>query len=421
MAKYQHFNVDNTGVTIDPNTGMFDQFINPLIYSDADLSLTGNITINPTNPITSSYFEVRWEAKTTLNSFSVIICGEQIAQDCLVQQGTFCCYYDQFASPAGWTVQYFPDFSEKPQTISGVASISVPTSGTLTLNAGVDRSYQRLVGSPTTLLGSYTVSANAAAKGGEMFLIEIAGGVTTNGNTFNVLGLVIPSSLALSGGGLVIATYDKDGGVWRSVLVNKEVALNNIAAIAPLSIVGNPTNASGYMQAMNAPADGTVLQRIGNTLGFNFLSPSNFANSAMIQQIEFFNLSNSQLLDLFNTPVQLLSAADTGYAKVPVYFVVFTYFDGSPAVAYDTNLNLRFFYTGSSEDVATADGILGFTGNIVKVIYPTNTAGADANITTAQPLNVAVASGNPLNGTGTIAIGVCYTLFPPSPNNILGS
>lgn len=414
MMQYNSYTITSAGITIDPNTGDLSGFVNPLICSASPITLVGNISIIPTTPSAPAYFEVRWEVDVTISTFTVAICSEVIAQDCVNQPGTFSCYYDGTA----WTVQYSPDFIERPQEYSGVATVIVPTSGTLTLTAGVDKAYQRFSGSPTTLLGNYTVNIDTGAKDGSQFFLEIGGNVTLNSNVFTIVGLTIPQTLASTGGGMIIATYDATNATWRAVLINKDVALNNIAQIAGLSIPANATNSIGFLSPLTAAVDGGVLQRSGSTLSFSRLSSSNFGIDAMIQQVAWVSISSGGILNLFSAPAELLPAPAAGYSNAVNFFIVQTSYDGSPAVAYDTNIDLRFFYTGSSEDVATAFGILGFTSSFFKIIYPSSTTGSAPNILTAQPLNVAAIGGNPANGTGTINIGIVYSLLPPAPVNL---
>jgi hypothetical protein len=412
MAQFEKYTVTNIGATIDPNSGFFDQFVNPLIVTDSPITLVGNITINPTPPTTLTYFEVRWQAEVTLSTFSVVICGETIAQDCVNQPGTFSCYYDTFASPAAWTVQYFPDFIEKPQENPGVELRAVPTSGTLTLTAGVDKAYQVFTGSPTTLLGNYTVSANTGAKDGSMFFLEIGGSVTLSGNNFNVFGLNIPQGVATSGNAMVIATYNATGSAWRAVLVNKEVALANIAQQSALTVLGNATNATANVAAIAAPANGQVLMRTADTLGFSFLSSENFSSSAASIELANTNISSAEILDLFSNPVQLLNAPSASNLNF-IYGFIVTTTPGSPNTQYATNVDLEFYYLGSGEVLAYASLILGFTTSVITAVYPTTAASAAGNITN-QALAVRSASGNPTAGTGTISVRTIYSTISPA-------
>lgn len=411
--QYNPYTITSAGITIDPNTGDQSGFINPLISTSSPITLVGNIAINPTTPPVASYFEVRWEAEVTLSSFSVVICGETIAQDCVNQPGTFSCYYDPSASPAAWTVQYFPDYIEKPQENPGVELRAVPTSGTLTLTAGVDKAYQVFTGSPTTLLGNYTVSANTGAKDGSMFLIEIGGSVTLSGNNFNVFGLNIPQGVATSGNAMVIATYNATGSAWRAVLVNKETALANIAQQAALTVLGNPTNATANVAAIAAATNGQVLMRSANTLQFALLTSDNFSNTAAATELANANISSAEILDLFSNPIEVLAAPDSSNLNFVYGFIVTTSI-GSPNTPYATNTDLEFYYVGSGEVLATATGILAFSGVVNTAVYPVTPAGAAGNVTN-QAIAVRAASGNPTAGTGTISIRTIYSTISPAP------
>ena len=159
-----------SGITFDNFLGQ-NNYGNVVVSSSA-ITLVGNVVINPSVAIGDASFRIIWNADVTLSTFSVTICGKTINQDQVNQSGLFDCYYNGSA----WSVQYIADGTDLPQQAQGVTAVAVPTSGTLTLVAGVDTTNQRLVGSPTTLVAGYNVTASTTGvKAGSTFVIEIGG------------------------------------------------------------------------------------------------------------------------------------------------------------------------------------------------------------------------------------------------------
>ena len=66
---------------------------------------------------------IRWNANVTLGVFGITIGGIAVPQDQVNQRGTFELMYDG----TGYTLQYFPDFTQKPQENYGVTTITVPS------------------------------------------------------------------------------------------------------------------------------------------------------------------------------------------------------------------------------------------------------------------------------------------------------
>ena len=173
-----------SGGTFDAYIG-FSEFVNFRTTSSGGVTLTGNVVFNST--ITAgeqASYTILWDATLFLSTFSVTIEGYVMNQADVNQSGRFECYYDGTA----WTVQYFADGLDQPQVYFGVESVTVPTSGTLTLTAGVSKYYQRLSGGPTTLIAAYNVTANTAGvKDGTQFFIEIASGTTIGASIANIV------------------------------------------------------------------------------------------------------------------------------------------------------------------------------------------------------------------------------------------
>lgn len=386
-----------SGGTVD--NFVFGQYVSLYIFSSGSVTLTSSYSITPSTNLSGAFFRVRWSADVTLSTFSVTICGITINQDQVNQSGTFECFYDGSA----WTVQYFADGSDLPQNAQGATSVTVPVSGTLTLTAGVDTQYQRLVGAPTTLAANYNVTAGTSGvKAGSSFIIEIAGGVTTGANTFTVFGVTISAQQALNGGVRVDAYFD--GSVWRATQTSKPITAADLGAQTALSVVANATNASASPSPLAFANDGDVLVRAGASLIAQKLSTSNFDASTFPLKYATYNLSSSEILNSFSSPVTILAGV-AGVTHVPVLVVWETTFN---SVAYATNFNGAIRAAGSANPAIIQNGVLGFLVSAF-AMTPISTVGSFAQqIIKGANIEYFTQVGNPTAGDGTIKIHLFY-------------
>jgi hypothetical protein len=387
----------STGGTLDNVVGPFYYDLN--IYTASNITLTSSFSVTPSINIDGASFKVLWNADVTLGGFTVTICGQTINQDQINQSGTFECYYDNTA----WVVQYFADGTDLPQNAQGVTSVSVPTGGTLTLTAGVSTQYQRLVGSPTTLLSNYQVTAGTVGvKPGSSFIVEVAGSVTTGSNTFTVFGVSISPQQALNGGVTVNAYFD--GAVWRATQTSKPITASDLGSQSALSVVANATNASASPSALAFANDGDVLVRAGTALLAQKLSTSNFDTSTFPLKYVSYNLSSPEILDSFTTPVEILAAV-AGVTHVPV-FVVWETTYGS--VAYATNTNAVISAAGGSTQVIQQDGLLAFAASGFALTQALQVGSYQTQLVKGAALEFSTLTGNPTAGDSTIKIHLFY-------------
>ena len=385
------------GISFDNYLGQ-NSYGNVLVNSSA-ITLVGNVVINPSVSIGGASFKVRWNADVTLSTFSVTICGITINQDQVNQSGTFDCYYDGSA----WSVQYFADGSDLPQNAQGSTAVTVPVSGTLTLTAGVSTQYQRLVGAPTILAGNYNVTAGTSGvKAGSSFIIEIAGGVTTGSNTFTVFGVSISAQQALNGGVTVNAYFD--GSVWRATQTSKPITAADLGSQAALSVVANATNASASPSALAFANDGDVLVRAGAALAAQKLSTSNFDTSTFPLKYIPYNLSSSEILNSFSSPVTILAGV-AGVTHVPVLVVWETTYG---SIAYATNTNAIISAAGGSTQVIQQNGLLAFSASGFAVNSIVSVGSFQTQIVKGAALRFSTLTGNPTAGDSTIKIHLFY-------------
>jgi hypothetical protein len=394
-----------SGGTLD--NYVFSEYANLYLFSSGAITLTSSFSITPSTNVSGAFFTVRWNANVTLGGFTTTICGITINQDQLNQTGTFECYYDGSA----WSVQYFADGTDLPQNAQGYTSVSVLVSGTLTLTAGASTVNQRLVG-PTVLAGNYNVTAGTSGvKAGSEFMITIGGGVTIGSNTFTVFGQSISASDALNGGALVIATFDEAAGVWRSIYVNKEVAINQLASIAALSVIANATNASAIPTAVSAASNGGVFMRRSNALGFNPIASDNFTSSTDTLPLKYLavTINSANVLTSFATPVNILNSTTAGGLPI-IQSVLFGMSSGGSAYSSHTNIGIR--PVGGSDDICSYNGALAISGTDFYALELIPNAPAVGGIVFGNDIEFYTKTGNPTGGTRSVLLMIIYTVIP---------
>lgn len=400
--------ITSAGATIDNYIGL-GVYADLLTTSSGTVTLAANFVISPTVVASqAAAFSVRWNAVLVLSTFSVSICGFIMNQSDVNQSGTFSCYYDGSA----WTVQYFPDATEQPQVYYGVQSVTAPTSGTLTLVAGVDKFYQRISGAPTALVAAYNVTAaTAGVKDGTQFIVEIAGGITTGASLMIVFNQTILAADALSGGAFVIATFDATAGFWRSVYSQKSVSISQFPTIAALTVLANATNATAAPTAVAAASEGKVFMRRSNALAFNWLEMDNFNGSTeLFTPITWIMTSlSAAILTSFTTPIPIVLPTDVG--GVPVLLTLLVGM-GSSGTAYATNTDIGIRYIGSADDIGSMTGILADGGSSSfthQIILTPPASGASEWL---EGIEFYTKTGNPTGGTKSINFAAFITKFP---------
>lgn len=401
MSKYSPIQLTSSGGTIDPYIG-FGSLQDLLIYSASPLVMAASLSISPTvTEISLGGFKVRWTAViSNLNGFTVNICGKNISADQVNQTGTFDCYYDG----SSWSVFYYADGTEQPQSAPGVDLVTVPVGGTLTLIAGDSKSNQRLSGAPTTLTSNYTVTAGTSGvKPGARFDVEVVGGVTLSGNTMTVFGISINADQALNGGVSIIAIYD--GSTWNGVSTSKPVTPADLGNIPVASVLGNDTGSPAPPTSVQLSSDGHVLKRSGGFLVSDFLSKINFGSSIIAIEQTTKNISALELSSGFTSPIPVVSAPGIGLATIPLFaYARCTYVSAT----YTTNLDCMLIHAGASIPLVERKLLLGFSTSMGALMTPHDAISASSQIVANANVNFQVVGGDPLVGDGTISLTIFY-------------
>jgi hypothetical protein len=381
-----------------------------LTASGGTYSILGDgVSVKTASPITlSSSFSIvasfnrkdypltiRWTANVTLGLFGITIGGIAVPQDQVNQPGTFELMYDG----SGYTLQYFPDFTQKPQENYGVTTIAVPVGGgTLTLNPGVDKkTYLLLNPSPTTLTSNYTVNGNTnplQVKDGSSIRVVLGGGLTIGANTVTIFGQSISAYDCLVGGAEVFAEFNATTSSYVATYVNRDIPLDKLLT-------------TGFVSGDN----GKLVMYDHATKKFvkNFLSSANLPSTFKGINITETYISTAQILTLNSSPVTILPASGSATViEVPLMFIVKYKYNTS---AYTANLTCRIQSGGAiTNTLADKTGMLGFTAldNVdIIVIDNYNATGPESLLVPNQPITIIASAGNPSGGNGEMTI---YTI-----------
>lgn len=383
-----------TQYTITSSGGTFNTYLDNdyVIASASPVTLTAGFSIVPTFPISYSPIKIRWNASVNLGGYPLTIGGISVNQDQVNQTGTFELMYDG----TSYYLQYFPDFTQKPQETYGVTTITVLAGGgTLTIAPGTNTKTYVIQG-PVTLSSNYTVTGSTSGvTNGSAVRVVVNGGITTGSNTVTIFGKTISKFDCLNGGVEVYAEFNATTSTYVATYVNKPVPLANL-------------DTTGYVAGDN----GKLVSYDSATNSFisSFLSSVNLPSSFKGINITSTPISSGQILTSFATPITLLPASGSPtIVEVPLMFIVRYITSTTP---YTTNLTGIFEYTGApiSQKLAAKTGMLGFTVSGIDVVMVDNyntTGSAERLLNPNNPLVFRTQTGNPLAGNGSIVI---YTI-----------
>jgi hypothetical protein len=373
------------------------------MYTAGSVTLSASLSIGVSTNIRFRVFSIRWNANIILNGYTATIVGISIAQDQLNQTGTFTCTYDGLA----WSVQYFADGKDQPQIAQGVATTTVPVGGgTKTLTAGVNEAYQRLTG-PVTLTSNYTVDANTAGiKAGSQFQVEVAGNITLNGNDMTVFGIGINENQAMNGQIIIIATYDAVTNTWLAASTSKPITTADIDPVDPLSVMGNPTNASASPADITFVSNYGVLQRVGNTLQTGLLTYNSFdPASIVINRVFVVNATSAQILASNTTRILIVPASGLNTINV-ISSITVTCTFGTTAYTGDTDVSV--YYSSASQKLFSGIDLWGFAASGISQLNNFNVAAQAFQYVSNEDLFLETDTADPTGGNGTAKITVIY-------------
>ncbi len=360
-----------------------------IIRTSGTISLSSSFSIVITDPAVDTPMTFRWDAYVNLNGFVVTIAGITIPADQVNQPGTFELIYNG----TGYSLQYFPDFTEKPQETYGVTTITVPAGGgTLTIVPGADKRTYVLQGS-TTLSSNYTVTgATSGVTDGSAVRVVLAGGITIGANTVTIFGQSISSYDCLIGGAEVYAEFNALTSSYVATYVNRNIPL------AKILTTGLGSGDDGKLVTYDFATNSFVT---------SFLSALNLPTNFKGINVSTTTISSGQILAMNTTPVQILpGTGSASEAVVPLMFLIKATYG---TTTYTTNTDAYFsFSTAPSITARYAEktDMLGFTTSGIDILLPTNYSGGwERTLAAANyPLLLHADVGNPIAGNSSITV-----------------
>lgn len=390
MQNYTTYTLTTSGGTLN-TVASSNIYVPYSIESAGPVTLSSSFSIVDTLQIVNNPIKIRWNAEITLGGFTVTIGGIVVPQDQVNQPGTFELIYDG----SGYLLQYFPDFTVKPQENYGVTTVTVPSiGGTLVISPGVDKKTYVLQGGPTTLSSSYTVSgATSGVTDGSSIRVVLTGGITKGSNNVTIFGESISSYDCLNGGIEVFAEFDASTSSYVATYTNKNVPLAKL-------------DTTGYVSGDNGKL--VTYDFASNEFVASFLSASSLPSTFKGINITETYITSGQLLTSNTTPITLLQASGSiSTVEIPL-MIVLRYKYGT--TAYTTNTTIDIEYTGPTvTEVVATKNCLGFTVTGIDFVPPVAHGTPVVRISPNYSLQLSTRTGNPAAGDGDLIVYVIST------------
>jgi hypothetical protein len=361
---------------------------NYAIVSGSAITLSANFSIVPSSPIAYAPLSIRWNTNVNLNGFQITIAGFSINQDQVNQTGLFELMWDG----TNYYLQYYPDFTSRPQETFGVTTITVPSGGgTLTIVPGADKRTYVLQGT-TTLSSNYTVTgATSGVTDGSAVRVVISGGITIGANTVTVFGESISSYDCLIGGAEVYAEFNALTSTYVATYVNRNIPL------AKILTTGLGSGDDGKLVTYDFATNEFVT---------SFLSALNLPTGFKGINVSSTTISSGQILAMNTTPVQILPGTGSATeAVVPLMFLIRGVYG---TTTYSTNTDAYFTFSAPSITARYAEktDMLGFTTSGIDILLPTNYSGGwERTLATANfPLFLHADVADPTGGNSSIVV-----------------
>jgi len=391
------------------------------IFTDGVVTLSANQSFTTETPTVDTRILFTYKGHLTLAGFSFLLLGQQFTQSQLNVASVITAIYT--VATASWEVFIDVDDSDQPQVVKGTATLTIPTTGTVTLLPGVDKNFQRSANT-VTLTGNTNVAiSTTGASENDWFWIRHDGGVTLGGFTLELAGVNISSYNALNGGITVFAFFD--GTVWRPAqiggtitddsILDGTITVDKFAAVPAYSVYINKT-ATAAQPVLGTAANADMLLKAD---GFDLLRDRNFGGDLFRPQAIQYSLSAAEITTGFYDPIQVLPpSGSVGIVNIP--HLIFVTRQGAAVGPYTGNTDLAFRFNGAAENIIEARGILEMaTNNLMRILYPSNIGtGAAINIVENSALMCYVPVGNPTPDGGGFGLNLVI-YFSRQPVNVV--
>lgn len=399
-------------------------------------------------------YRIKYIANMTLNGNNITIFTKALTQE---QASSYLDINAVYVNSAWQTTIEMTD--DQDDSYKGAESTVVATSGTITLYPKINKKYQKYTGT-VTLVGNYTIAVDVATStAGDEFFIDWQCACTTGANTLSILGVTIPSDLALTGNFTVQGYYD--GSAWQGKLMipdvyADQVANADMANMAALTVKANATNASANPQDVAAGSANQVFKRNGsNALVFDSVRRADYetasstadglaltniqyiADQRMVGNITggnaspaaltadevktFLGIEPSELLEadttiatasvltLNSVPVAVIAAPGANKAIEVISATAYIDYAG---VAYATNTGLQLTFNPGVGDAVTSNTtvLAANADKMFKLAFVTNT-GTTVQMLTNTALYAYTPTGDPTAGTSPLRIQILYRIL----------
>lgn len=278
--------------------------------------------------------------------------------------------------------------------VQGVETTELPTSGTINIEAGVDKGVQVFTGSPT-LVASINIRPNptptTAYLDGDRIEIIYNATPTVGSNAVTIFGITLTDTQAESGKIKVVSVYKLSNTTWYSTIFNNVDGVDfatTAQVAAKEDSLGNPAY-NGYVLSSQTNGTRAWVAPLGGV------------------QVATYQLSSVQLLDIFDTPITIIPdvGADSVIDIISVAGRVdygTTAYAGDPLILVNltTNTTLASFSAGFTTTTETIP--------IEKASIEDYTSTDTENI---RGVKLTTTSGDWTTGDGTITVTILYRVI----------
>lgn len=215
-------------VDLDDNISLYK------LYTSGSVTMSNNFSVGVSGSsiLEGSHFEIDYSGEIVVNgtNYVVTVLGIQISQEALLESCRIICDYTE----GNWIVKVLK--TEKISEYRTTQSISMSTSGTVTLLSGKDSNYIILSGSPT-LVGNYTLTGTALSNGDRFEVFYKATPDTTSGTfVVSIFGYSLTQAESEAGNLYIVAVWN--GSSWETSISN-DVRAEGVISTKSLSDQNN--------------------------------------------------------------------------------------------------------------------------------------------------------------------------------------
>lgn len=276
--------------------------------------------------------------------------------------------------------------------VQGVNTQALPTNGTVNVEVGVDKGYQVITGTPV-LVGSVVIQPDPSPAtpylDGDTLIIDYRATPTVGVNTVTICGITLTETQAEAGLCKVTSTYKLSNTTWYSTIEynTDSVDLVDSTELATKEdSLGNPAS-DGYVLSSTAGGTRSWIQNAGQV------------------KTTSITLSSADLLDIFSTPVTIVSST-VGYIDILSVSALNLY----GTAAYVGNALILQDGTSLSTIASFSAGFT--TTGVDRFEKRIPSAYSDTSVGAVKYAQLTTTGSNWTTGDGTITVNIVYAITP---------